>query len=139
MLTTERGDEDKNQGCFVCGPNNPIGLKLTFTETEGAYSTCFVPTADYQGYDGVMHGGLVSTVLDEVMARYLYAKGYNARTAKLEVRFRQPTPIGRRVTATARVEGQKRNLWEMSAEMRLEDGTLTAEAKAVVAIVKDVE
>jgi len=130
--------DERDKGCFVCGSDNPIGMKLTFTATEGRYSTTFTPGPEYQSYDGVMHGGLVSTVLDEVMGRYVYAQGFRAVTAKLEVRFRQPTPIGQPVTATAWETGRKRQLWEMAAELRLADGTLTAEGKAIIAIVKEV-
>jgi uncharacterized protein (TIGR00369 family) len=126
-----------NQWCFACGKDNPIGLKLAFIENEDSYSTTFTAGAQHQGYDGIMHGGLVSTLLDEVMARYIYAKGFNAVTARLEVRFRQPTPIGELLTATARVVSQRGNLYEVKGQVTLPDGTVTAEGKATVAVVED--
>jgi len=126
-----------NQWCFVCGKENPIGLQLTFIEKDESYITTFTAGPQHQGYDGIMHGGLVSTILDEVMARYLYAQGFNAVTAKLEVRFRKPTPIGQQLTATGRVVGKRGNMYELVSEITLPDGTITAQGKATVAVVED--
>ena len=127
--------EELNQWCFVCGPKNPIGLKLTFHEENDTYITKFTPGREHQGYDGIMHGGLVSTLLDEIMARYIYAKGLNAVTAKLEVRFRAPTPIGQELTVRGRIVGQKGKMYELAGEICLPNGEITAEGKAMVAIV----
>lgn len=129
----------RNQWCFGCGKENPIGLKLEFTEKEDQYSTTFIPGREHQGYDGIMHGGLVSTLLDEVMAGYIHMQGLNAVTARLEVRFRQPTPIGQQLTATAKVVSQRGKIYEVRGEITLPDGTVTAEGKATVAVVEDAE
>ena len=128
-----------NQWCFVCGKENPIGLQLTFIEKDESYITTFTARPEYQGYDGIMHGGLVSTILDEVMVRYLNAKGLNAVTAKLEVRFRKPTPIGQQLTATGRIAGKRGNMYELVSEITLPDGTITAQGKATVAVLEDTE
>jgi len=126
-----------NQWCFACGTENPIGLQLTFTEKDESYSTIFTAGPQHQGYDGIMHGGLVSTVLDEVMAGYLYAKGFNAVTAKLEVRFRKPTPIGQQLTVIARIANKRGTMYELVSEITLPDGTITAQGKATVAVLED--
>ena len=124
-----------NQWCFACGPANPIGLKLRFEEKEETYTATFIAGPEHQGYDGIVHGGLVSTLLDEAMARYIYARGVNAVTARLEVRFRQPTPIGQPLTVAAKIAGKTRNIYELTADIRLPDGSVTAEGKAKVAVV----
>jgi len=126
-----------NQWCFACGKENPIGLQLTFSEKDDSYITTFIPGPQHQGYDGIMHGGLVSTILDEVMARYLYAKGFNAVTAKLEVRFRKPTPIGQQLTVTGKIAGKRGNMYELVSTITLPDGTITAQGKATVAVLED--
>lgn len=126
-----------NQWCFACGKDNPIGLKLEFIENESGYSTTFIGGPEHQSYDGIMHGGLISTLLDEVMARYIHVKGFNAVTARLEVRFRQPTPIGQRLTVTANIVSQRRNLYELKSVITLPDGTIAAEGKATIAVVED--
>lgn len=129
--------EPTNQCCFACGKDNPIGLKLTFLEQEDCYTTTFTAGPEHQGYDGIMHGGLVSTLLDEVMAGYIYHKGFNAVTARLEVRFRQPTPIGQLLHVTAKIVSQRGKLYELRGQVALPDGTVTAEGKATVAVVED--
>lgn len=130
---------DANQGCFACGTQNPIGLKLTFREEGDSYIANFTPGPEHQGYDGIVHGGIISTLLDEIMARYIYAKGLNGVTAKLEVRFRQPTPIGVPLTISGRIVGQRGKLYEMTGTVALPDGIVTAEGKAVVASVAEVK
>ena len=126
-----------NQWCFACGKENPIGLQLKFIEKDESYITTFTAGPQHQGYDGIMHGGLVSTVLDEVMAGYLYAKGFNAVTAKLEVRFRKPSPIGQLLTVTGKIVSQRSNMYELVSEITLPDGTITAQGKATVAVLED--
>lgn len=129
--------DESNQWCFACGPRNPIGLKLDFREEDNTYLTTFIPGPEHQGYDGIMHGGLVSTLLDEVMARYLHAKGLNAVTARLDVRFRQPTPIGQLLTVSGWIIGQRGKMYELAGKITLPDGTITAEGKAIIAIKGD--
>ncbi len=129
--------DESNQWCFACGPRNPIGMKLSFREEENLYLTTFVPGPEHQGYDGIMHGGLISTLLDEVMARYLHAQGLNAVTARLEVRFRQPTPIGQELTISGWITGQRGKMYELAGKITLPDGTVTAEGKAIIAIKGD--
>ncbi len=128
---------DNNDCCFACGPRNPIGLKLTFREENDTYLSTFTPGPEHQGYNGIMHGGLVSTLLDEIMARYLYAKGLTAVTAKLEVRFRHPTPIGQALSISGWITGQRGKMYELAGKITLPDGTVTAEGKATVAVKGD--
>ena len=117
--------------CFACGKANPIGLKLEFERTNEECSTTFIPQREHQSYDGRMHGGLISTLLDEVMGNYLYiATGKPAYTAKIEVRFSQPVFIGEKSKAVARVKRKKGRLVEMTAQIIKEDGVLAAEAEA---------
>lgn len=128
---------DNNDWCFACGPRNPIGLKLTFREENDTYLSTFTPGPEHQGYNGIMHGGLVSTLLDEIMARYLYAKGLTAVTAKLEVRYRHPTPIGQELRISGWITGQRGKMYELAGKITLPDGTVTAEGKATVAVKGD--
>ena len=124
---------DPNSWCFVCGQDNPIGLHLTFHEENDSYVSTFTPGPEHQSYNGVLHGGIISTLLDEIMARYIYAKGRLAVTAKLEVRFRASTPIGQPLTIRGRIVNKKGAMYEMAGTISLADGTVTAEGKAMVA------
>lgn len=133
------GKEGENQWCFACGRLNPIGLKLQFREENNTYLTSFTPGPEHQSYDGIVHGGIVSTLLDEITAGYIFAKGMNAVTARLEVRFRQPTPIGVNLTVEGKVAAQRGKLYEMTGTVKLPDGTVTAEAKATIMVVDEVK
>lgn len=126
---------EQNNWCFVCGEENPIGLHLTFHEENETYVSTFTPGPEHQSYNGILHGGLVSTLLDEIMGRYIYAMGKTALTAKLEVRFRAPTPIGQLLTIRGKVVGKKGSMYEMAGSITLPDGTVTAESKALIAVV----
>jgi acyl-coenzyme A thioesterase PaaI-like protein len=115
--------------CFACGPANPIGLKLAFREEGEAYVAEFHPREEHQGYDGIVHGGLVATVLDEVMARWLWRRDLPFATAELTVRYLAPVPVGRVATARAVFEKQTPRLIEMSAVLTGEGGEVLARAK----------
>ena len=128
---------ENNNWCFACGAANPIGLHLTFREENDTYYTEFTSSKEYQGYDGVLHGGIISTLLDEVMAGYVYFKGLHGVTARLEIRYRQPTPIGEKLIVSGKVLRQHGKLYELEGKIELADGTVTAEAKSTVIVLKD--
>ncbi len=85
----------KDQPCFGCGPNHPIGFHLKFVQEAEAVVTKFVPGPQYQGPPGIMHGGLVMTLADEVGAWALLAfKEKFGFTASVEGKLRRPVRIG---------------------------------------------
>ena len=120
--------------CFACGPANPIGLKLSFSHDGEAYVTTFVADRRFQGYDGIIHGGILATVLDEVMARYVWEKAGAAATAKLEVRYKHPAPTGQAITVRGWITGERRQgrIFDTAASASLADGTVLAEATGIV-------
>lgn len=124
-------EKEPNSMCFACGKLNPIGLHLDFKVDATTCSTTFVPQPEHQSYDGRMHGGLVSTLLDETLGNYCYLYEHRiAYTARLEVRFKQPILIGEKLNIVARVGKRKGRLLEMVGEIIKEDGTIGAEATA---------
>lgn len=125
-----------NRWCFACGPDNPISLKLQFREEGDRYCSDFVGGQEHQSYDGIMHGGIISTLLDEIMGGYLYAKGYRAVTAKLEVRYRKPTPIGEHLNIEGWIVGNRGTMYDLASKITLDDGTVTAEGKAKIALIE---
>lgn len=124
-------DRQEYTWCFACGKDNPIGLKLRFEVDENFCSTTFVPQREHQSYDGRMHGGLISTLLDETMGNYihLYEKRV-AYTAKMEVRYRLPVLIGEEIRVVAGVKRRKGRLIEMESKLYKADGSVAAEADA---------
>ncbi|NPV53289.1 MAG: PaaI family thioesterase [Firmicutes bacterium] len=120
-----------NGRCFACGSYNPIGLRLEFKKAgSGRVACCFTPRADYQGYAGITHGGIISTVLDEAMAHAIISQGIGAVTASMEVRFKAPVPIGSSTTVEGLVREVKERLIRAEARLTLPDGTVAAEAVA---------
>jgi uncharacterized protein (TIGR00369 family) len=115
--------------CFGCGDLNPRGLKLAFHLEDGVAVAEFDPDPNYCGYPGLMHGGLVATILDEAMGWASYGQGVWTVTARMQVRFRQPVPLTRRLRVSARVTRQGRRLVEARAELHDDAGTLLAEGE----------
>jgi acyl-coenzyme A thioesterase PaaI-like protein len=128
--------QPNSRKCFVCGVENPSGLNLRFYETGPGEVTAEVRAPErFQGFPGVVHGGVVAAVLDEAAGRAVMA-GAPTRfmyTAKLEVSYRQPTPVGVLLQLTGRVSRLRGRLARATAELRLPDGTLTADAEALLA------
>ena len=80
--------------CFACGTKNPIGLHLEFAPVEDKVVAKKILPREYQGYTNVVHGGIVTLLLDEAMGSFVQEK-YNeqAMTGRLEVRYKHPTPV----------------------------------------------
>jgi acyl-coenzyme A thioesterase PaaI-like protein len=119
--------------CFGCGRENPHGLKLTFfTAEDGGVWSNWTPTRVNEGYDGIAHGGIISTVLDEVMGWAVNRQQIWAVTGKISVSFRRPVEIGVPTRAAARVVSDKGRRIIITAELkRIADGALLADAEGV--------
>lgn len=122
--------------CFACGADNPIGLHLTFDFDGEQITTKKTLPREYQGYAGTAHGGIISTILDETMCKFISAK-YNERalTGRLEMRYKYPTPTEQELIITAWEESRRRNIISMRSTVATADGTITAEATALFAVV----
>jgi uncharacterized protein (TIGR00369 family) len=123
--------------CFVCGLDNPIGLKLAFYEDEqGHVAARFTPQSQHQGYPGVVHGGIVTALLDEVLARVAIGSGRWVMTARLNLRYRRPIPLDQPLTVVGQALGWKRSLFEARGQIILADGQVGAEAEGTFAEVR---
>jgi acyl-coenzyme A thioesterase PaaI-like protein len=124
--------------CFVCGPGNPIGLKLAFRLEEDICHSEFTPGADHCGYDNVTHGGIVFSALDDVMANWLFLKGFKAFTAKCDIRYRDALPIGAKVRLEGHCIKQKARLTQMKGLMiRHDTNEVVAETEASFMMIPD--
>jgi uncharacterized protein (TIGR00369 family) len=121
--------QPNSQMCFVCGLENPIGLKMAFYEDdEGRVVAKFTPGDEHQGFPGVMHGGIVTALLDEVLGRVAIAAERWMVTGRLNMRFRRPIPLGETLTIMGEVVSWKKRTLEARGEIRLTDGQVGAEA-----------
>ena len=120
------------RSCFVCGESNPVGLRLRF-ETDGStVQTRFTPDAAHVGFRHTIHGGLIATLLDEIMvwACAVRTKRF-AFCAELNVRFVHPLRPGQEVLAVGELVANRRNkLFEARAELRGQQGSVHATATA---------
>ncbi len=117
--------------CFACGQHNPIGLRLRFAEDGDGIRAEFTPGPQYQGYKGVVHGGIVAAALDDAMANLFHMRGRETLTARLEVRFRREAPIGQRLVVSARMTGERGKIFTAEATLALSNGTPLADARGV--------
>ena len=115
--------------CFVCGKDNPMGMKLEFKKNGDEARGEFVISELYQGWRGFVHGGIISTILDEAMA-YTYFPDIKGVTAKTEIRIRQPVPIGVPLIVTGKLIKKTRKLLTTTATLTFHDGTVLAESTA---------
>lgn len=123
--------------CFGCGRDNPIGLKLDMKLDGDRCVAYFTPKAEHESYGDRMHGGLTSTLLDEVMGDYVFRKaGKPAYTARLEIRFRSAIRIGETVKVEGWPEVHRGRLFIMKGKITHADGTPAAEAKAEMMLAK---
>ena len=118
--------------CFACGRDNPHGLRMSFRITEkGEIESNFVPEARFQGFKGIMHGGIMSLLLDEMMVNLAWKRGFHAVSAELTVRLKKPARTGRVIKLCGRIVSAEKRIIRTAAEARDESGELLAEAEAV--------
>ena len=120
---------------FVCGLDNPVGLHLSFYETaHGEVSVNFTPPEQYQGYHGVLHGGIVASILDETAGR-AHMGNFPPRfmfTAKLEVKYRRNVPVGQPLKIIGRAGKARGRMAESWSGIFNQQGDLLAEAKVLL-------
>ena len=124
--------------CFICGLENPVGLHLHIYETEpGVVETTYVAPEHFQGYPGVLHGGIVSAIIDEISGRALMGSDpMNPRfmfTAKLEVKYRKNVPIGKPLKIVGKAgKAKSRSAEAWAGIYEAETGELLAEGTTLL-------
>ena len=121
--------------CFACGVDNDFGLQIHFYDNgqDEVYAEYTVPE-QFQGYPGMVHGGILATILDELLGRAVMALDptYFMVSAKLTVRYREPVPIRESLQLMGKVLRRRGRISTSKAEIRLSDGTLCAEAEGTL-------
>ena len=116
--------------CFACSETEVGGLGLKFiVEAGGAVAATWTCPAAGESYPGIVHGGLVATLLDAGMAHALFARDIVAQTGELTVRFRNPALIGSPVVVRAWLRAEHDPLFQLAADLR-QGGSLCATARA---------
>lgn len=126
-------DYEDDQMCFVCGRQNGDGLQLDFELVgEDCIRTEFTPPKRFQGWKDILHGGIIATVLDEVMVNGAYLRQIMAVTTKLQITLRRPAAIGERLIFYGQILKQGARTVNMKAWAEQEDGTIVAEATGLL-------
>ncbi len=124
--------------CFVCGPDNPDGLRIEFRIEDGLCKAEYTPPGKYCGYDDVTHGGILFSLLDDVMANYLFLQGERAYTARCDIRYREPAPVGGKILLEGELQGRKRRMASMAGRaISAETGKVLAETTATFMVIPD--
>jgi acyl-coenzyme A thioesterase PaaI-like protein len=117
--------------CFACGEKNRAGLQMRFEPDEetGTVRARAYLDARFQGWQGVAHGGIVATLIDDAMAYAgVEAFGGPGVIGQLNVRFRKPVPVGAIAVVRARVTRRRRNVLKLEAQVLNEGGLLLVTA-----------
>jgi len=130
------GLED-NDMCYACGGKNKKGLHLAFLffKQENIIETTFVPSSYHQGWKGVVHGGIIATVMDEAMAKLVHFLGYHALTASLDIRFKDVAKTLEPLKVRAEVTRFTKKLIFAKAIANREDGQVIAEANSKLMVI----
>lgn len=117
--------------CFACGPDNPIGLQISFKMHDGKCTGVFTPGENHVGYANTVHGGIIYSALDDVMANVLYLQDIKAHTARCEIRYRKALEVGQTISLTGWIEQERRRLVVLKGEARTAaDNILIADCEA---------
>lgn len=123
--------EFEPHNCFACGSLNEHGLRLELHLGERRSWTEVTLDARFEGWAGVAHGGIIATLLDEVMAWSLVAEDDWGVTARMTIDYRRPVPVGRPIRAEGWVVRSRRRLVDTAGRVVDGDGTTLATAAAV--------
>lgn len=119
----ELNDNTDYQLCFACGKRNPFGLHMEFRQEGDTVVSDFLPQKEHQGFPGVIHGGIVATVMDEALNRTSMLSKHPAwtMTGRLEVRYRQYVPYGKLLRVRASLEMERGRMVQAKALLTLAD------------------
>jgi len=118
-----------SKDCFVCGIENKDSLKTKFYELEnGELMSLSTPSSVHQSYPDRMHGGVISSILDEIIGRAIMIEepGAWGVTVELNIKYKKPVPLDKPVKAVGRITRNARLIFEGTGEIILQDGTIAA-------------
>lgn len=116
--------------CFVCAPDDPQGLRVHFDVLpDGSTQGQFACDKTFEGFPGIIHGGVISALVDCAMLHCLFARGKSALTVDLSIQFRHPVDVGVPATIRARLLEQGHLLYTLAAEV-LQQGQVKVKASA---------
>lgn len=125
--------------CFVCGKQNPKGLKVQFSHGNGNSHAELILEREYQGYSGIIHGGIIAALLDEACVYAANSLGFNTVTAELKIRFKNSVAPQEKIVVEAQANHIKSKLIEAKAWIKDLNNSLIAEAEGKLIIKEKVK
>jgi uncharacterized protein (TIGR00369 family) len=130
MIHTVVTKQPNSKMCLVCGLKNPFGLHTSFFELDNnELLAVFKPKEEHQSYPGRLHGGIISTILDEAIGRAIMIHSKDdiwGVTVDLQIRFKKPVPLDEELRILARITKDSSRFFEGTGELLLHDGTVAA-------------
>lgn len=114
-------------GCFVCGDKNPIGLNVAFYSDHERVVANYTAGRQFEGYKDVLHGGILSALLDEVMIRAVLDRGIFSLTSEIRVKFKRMVKIGEKLSLEGRLAQER-------GKFLVAEGKITNQKNEVVAL-----
>lgn len=115
--------------CFVCGDARLGRLGVRFKVADGKVKATFTPSEKYVGFPGIVHGGIITALLDEAMVWAVYAEtGQFALSAEITVRFIKPLPSSQPVEVVGYIVRKQRRIWEVASEIHDDKAVVYARA-----------
>jgi acyl-coenzyme A thioesterase PaaI-like protein len=121
------------EACFGCGSRNPIGIRIGgFERIDGGFGATFTPLADHRGFEGLLHGGIIATALDEMLAwTATLEEDVFVLTGKLELRYPRPAPADAGYRLQGFLDERRGRRLLLHGDCRTEDGDVVAEASGL--------
>jgi len=123
--------QPSSNDCFVCGRNNPRGLRMTFYDNgDDEVVSDYTIASEYQGYPGIVHGGVLAAILDEIVGRISLIEDFHQfmMSVRLDVKYRKPVPTDMPLHIVGRRESLKGRFGRARGMIYLANGTLATEA-----------
>jgi acyl-coenzyme A thioesterase PaaI-like protein len=126
-----------SNNCFICGKQNPYGLKLDFHEIDGRVETTYTPQPQHQGWPGYVHGGILFAVLDETIGRVGFTIDAWTMSGRVEIRYREPAPIDQPLRCVGTLVRDRGRALEVQGFAQLPDGRIVAEVSGLYMRIPD--
>ena len=128
--------QPNSEMCFVCGRSNPVGLYMQFYDDgENEVVSEYTVPAHYQGYPGIVHGGVVASMLDEIVGRVSMIGDHHhfMMSVRLQVLYRHPVPVETPLRVVGRILRLRGRLGKAKGQIFLPNGTIACEAQMSLA------
>ncbi len=121
--------DERYDNCFVCGKDNPVGLKMNFDYIDDCALATFRLLSHFEGYDDIIHGGIVAAILDESMAKIILHNNIKAVTGSIEISYKRPLRPEREYRVSGKIIRIRKRIIETEAEIS-DEKHIYARAKA---------